>query len=177
MKEGQASKNGWNFLPGGIQPFPFISACGVSERQWRSCANRPSRQARPGCGSRQKERNPRQSQHKKQTETSSAISTRICKMQTAQKQVRIVLSHYKSQTSDYRKKQRNRTTIRFLCLCEADTKKIFSPNLCAYPNSHAFSIACSTSSPPAKITFIFSLDSTTTHSSTCRTSRSSYSMG
>ena len=36
---------------------------------------------------------------------------------------------------------------------------------------------CSISIPPAKITLIFSLYSTTIHSSTCRTSRSSYSMG
>ena len=50
-KSRSNEKNGWNFLPGGIQLFPFISACGVSERQWRSCANRPSRQARPRCGS------------------------------------------------------------------------------------------------------------------------------
>ena len=29
---GQQAKNGWNFLPGSTQPFPFISACGVSTR-------------------------------------------------------------------------------------------------------------------------------------------------
>ena len=67
--------------------------------------------------------------------------------------------------------------VRMTLVCERTTKKIFLPNLCAYLNPHAFSISCSTSSPPTKTTLIRSLDSTTTHSSTCLTSRSSYSMG
>ncbi len=57
---GQHTKNGWNFLPGGIQPFPVLSACGS------------------GCGSRQKESRPGQSQHKKQAGNLFAISTLIC---------------------------------------------------------------------------------------------------
>ena len=37
-----SKKNGWNFLPGGIQPFPFISACGSRCGSRRKTVN-PSR--------------------------------------------------------------------------------------------------------------------------------------
>jgi len=35
VKAGQHTKNGWNFLPGDIQPFPFISACEALVAMWR----------------------------------------------------------------------------------------------------------------------------------------------
>lgn len=81
------------------------------------------------------------------------------------------------QKADRKKKEKARNPHDSWLFCEVDTKKILLPNQSTYPNSHAFSIACSTSNPPAKTALIFSLDSTTTHSNTCRTSRSSYSIG
>ena len=60
VKAGQQAKNGWNFLPGGVQLFSLISACGS------------------GCGSRQKTGKAKPDYRKRQAETLSGKSILIC---------------------------------------------------------------------------------------------------
>ena len=138
VKQPQQAKSGWNFLPGSIQPFPFISACGVSVCQWQtSCEpTEPTGETTvwvknaPGtlrlfltisacgsrCGSRATTSKSVPHHAKQDDEKTSTIFRKICKTQTAQKQGNTVLSHCKSQPIDLKKKQRNRTIMRFLRL-------------------------------------------------------------
>ncbi len=95
-ERGSNEENGWNFLPGDIQPFPFISACGSR------------------CGSRQKTDKSAPNHVKRDNEKISALSRKICRAQTTHKLGHTVLGHCKIPSNSLNKKQRNRTTMRFL---------------------------------------------------------------